>query len=221
VDQNLRLAEAFLGRPFRGTPSPSFPIAPAPFSAGEPYYVCHPGSSAERGMEEKRLPPEAFANLILRIRAEFGLRALLIGGPEEAGLRAQVLRGTGESAFEAKAGSLAGAAGQIAGARFFLGNDSGLMHVAAALGRRCAAFFGPTDERRTGPYGWRDPTGPARGTTRHLVLRKAGLECAPCWTARTIGANPPCVHGDTRCLRRFGAEEAWAALRPFLADVLA
>jgi hypothetical protein len=58
-------------------------------------------------------------------------------------------------------------------------------------------------------------------TTRHLILRKQGLDCAPCWTAKTIGRNPPCVHGDTRCLRRLDPGEAWARLRPFLADVLA
>ena len=132
-----------------------------PGAAGPGYFVCHPGSSAERGMEEKRLPPEIFASLIASIHREFGLTALLIGGPEESALRAQHPRpGAGDACREAPSGSLAEVAGQIAGSRFFLGNDSGLMHVAAALGKRCAAFFGPTDERRTGPYGWNESLGP-------------------------------------------------------------
>jgi ADP-heptose:LPS heptosyltransferase len=241
TDQNLRLAEAFLGKPCPPPHRLVFPLAPAPYpdpavagadpavagadsagagadAAGTGYFVCHPGSSAERGMEEKRLPPEAFAALIASIRREFGLTALLIGGPEESGLRKRILALAPEAAREAPSGSLETAAGQIAGSRFFLGNDSGLMHVAAALGKRCAAFFGPTDERRTGPYGWRDAVG---ASTRHLILRKAGLACAPCWTVDSIGINPPCVHGDTRCLRSFAPEEAWPALRAFLADVLA
>lgn len=219
VEQNLRLVAAFLGKPCPEPPRLAFPLTPAAYFApeGRSYYVCHPGSSAERGMEEKRLPPEVFAEIILRIRREFGLMALLIGGPEESALRRQIVSRAPAAAFEAPAGSLEGVAGQILGARFFLGNDSGLMHVAAALGRRCAAFFGPTDEKRTGPYGWREPLG---ASTRHLVLRKQGLECAPCWTVATIGRNPPCIHGDTRCLRRFTADEAWPRLRPFLADVL-
>jgi ADP-heptose:LPS heptosyltransferase len=219
VDQNLRLVEAFLGKPRTEPPRLAFPLPTTYYVApeGRSYYVCHPGSSAERGMEEKRLPPEVFADLIVRIRREFGLMALLIGGPEESALRRKIISRAPVAAFEAPAGSLEIVAGQIQGARFFLGNDSGLMHIAAALGRRCAAFFGPTDERRTGPYGWSDPHG---ASTRHLVLRKEGLECAPCWTVETIGKNPPCIHRDTRCLRSFSADDAWPRLRPFLADIL-
>ena len=246
TDQNLRLAEAFLGKPCPPPHRLVFPFKPAPYTgpavagvdpagtaaagagvdsagagtdaAGIGYFVCHPGSSAERGMEEKRLPPEAFASLIASIHREFGLVALLIGGPEESALRKRILELAPEAAREAPSGPLEIVAGQIAGSRFFLGNDSGLMHVAAALGKRCAAFFGPTDERRTGPYGWRDAMG---ASTRHLILRKAGLACAPCWTVDSIGINPPCVHGDTRCLRRLSPGEAWPSLRAFLADVLA
>lgn len=219
TDQNLRLAEAFLGKP---SPEPRklvFPLTPKPFtgSEGRTYYVCHPGSSAERGMAGKRLPPAVYGELVARIRREFGLSALLIGGPEEAALRKEILQLAPSAAWEAPAGSLEAAAGQIQGARFFLGNDSGLMHVAAALGVRCAAFFGPTDERRTGPYGHREKSG---ATTRHIVFRKAGLECSPCWTVDTIGKNPPCVHGDTRCLRSLGSEEVWPGLRAFIADVV-
>jgi len=47
-------------------------------------------------------------------------------------------------------------------------NDTGPMHVAAALGRPVVALFGPTDSRRTGPYG-----------DQHTVLRHP-LPCAPC-----------------------------------------
>ncbi|HLP40693.1 MAG TPA: glycosyltransferase family 9 protein [Fibrobacteria bacterium] len=219
TDQNIRLVEAFLGRPFQGPRRPFFPLAPKPFvSPAGDYYACHPGSSAERGMDEKRLPPSTYAALLRRIRDELGLKALLVGGPEEAPLRREILRLAPEAAFEAPAGSLEGAAGQIAGGRFFLGNDSGLMHMAAALGLPCAAFFGPTDERRTGPYGWwrSEPDAP-----RHLVLRKTGLGCAPCWTLRTLGRNPPCVHGDTRCLSAFEADEIWPRLRSFLDAALA
>lgn len=207
VDQNIRLVEAFLGKPFVGSRTPFLPVKPAPPRPPieGAYYVCHPGSSAERGMAEKRFPPRGFADLIRRIRAETGLRALLIGGPEEQALREEILSLSGDAAFGAPARSLEDTAGLVAGARFFLGNDSGLMHVAVALGLPCAAFFGPTDEGRTGPYG-----------PGHLVLRRAGLPCAPCWTAATVGRNPACVYGDTRCLRDFAVEEAWPRLKEFV-----
>ena len=47
-------------------------------------------------------------------------------------------------------------------------NDTGPMHVAAALGKPLVALFGPTEPRRTGPYGQLDQ-----------VLR-ADLPCSPC-----------------------------------------
>src|SRR5688572_10102046 len=47
-------------------------------------------------------------------------------------------------------------------------NDTGPMHVAAALGKPVVAIFGPTESRRTGPYG-----------QVNGVLRFA-LPCAPC-----------------------------------------
>jgi heptosyltransferase I len=49
-------------------------------------------------------------------------------------------------------------------------NDSGPMHIAAAVGTPVVALFGPTDPRRTGPYG--------KG---HLVLSHA-VECSPCFS---------------------------------------
>ena len=50
-------------------------------------------------------------------------------------------------------------------------NDTGPMHVAAALGRPVVALFGPTEPRRTGPYGQIE------------YALTAGLACAPCMTS--------------------------------------
>jgi ADP-heptose:LPS heptosyltransferase len=107
--------------------------------------------------------------------------------------------------------SLAETAGVLAASRFFLGNDSGLMHVAAAAGTRCAAYFGPTDERRTGPYGYWETR---NGAPRHLILRRAGT--APAWTIDTVGANP---HVDREARARWNLDlpEAWANLKGWIA----
>jgi heptosyltransferase-2 len=56
----------------------------------------------------------------------------------------------------------------IARCRVFITNDSGLMHVAAALGVPLVAIFGSTDPSRTGPLG-----------ANSRVLYQA-LSCAPC-----------------------------------------
>ena len=64
-------------------------------------------------------------------------------------------------------------------AKFLVSNDSGPMHIAAALGIPVFAIFGPTDYRRTGPYG--------KG---HTVIRE-DVSCAPCFR-KTCG-YPKCV----------------------------
>jgi heptosyltransferase-1 len=57
----------------------------------------------------------------------------------------------------------------IRGARFMVSNDSGPMHIAAALNIPVVAIFGPTNPVRTGPYG-----------QKNIVLR-SGLPCSPCY----------------------------------------
>jgi ADP-heptose:LPS heptosyltransferase len=81
-------------------------------------------------------------------------------------------------------------------------NDSGPMHLAAALGTPIVALFGPTDPRRTGPYG-----------PGHAVLR-SGIPCSPCLSRRCV--NPTTlecltsispsqvVHQALHCMRQAG-----------------
>lgn len=57
-------------------------------------------------------------------------------------------------------------------------NDTGPMHVAAALGKPMVALFGPTEARRTGPYGMLDQV------VRH------SLPCAPCLKSRCSWPQP-------------------------------
>ena len=188
VYQNLSLVEAFLGRPLADAGEPFFPMraeVPAGLPAG-PFFACHPGSSVERGMALKRLPASVTVELIAGLSAMTGCSCVLVGGAEEAALREEVAAGCRGAIVDVAIRSLEETAGVLSRARFFFGNDSGLMHLAAAVGTRCAAFFGPTDERRTGPFGWWENED---GVPRHLILRRPGTH--PAWTLQTIGHNPP------------------------------
>jgi ADP-heptose:LPS heptosyltransferase len=73
-------------------------------------------------------------------------------------------------------------------ARFVVSNDSGPMHIAAALGIPVFAVFGPTDPKRTGPYG--------KG---HSII-KADVSCAPCFK-RTCD--------DMKCMKNVSAEKVF------------
>lgn len=73
-------------------------------------------------------------------------------------------------------------------------NDTGPMHVAAALGKPLVALFGPTEPRRTGPY----------GQPGHVL--QATLPCVPCLKPRCTYAKP------IECLRLLSPAAALAAL---------
>ena len=77
-------------------------------------------------------------------------------------------------------------------------NDSGPMHIAAAVGTPVVAIFGPTDPALTGPYG-----------KQHVILR-AGIECSPC-------LKDHCAHTpQMECMQKVTVEQVLAAARPFL-----
>ncbi|MGF1463832.1 MAG: glycosyltransferase family 9 protein [Maricaulaceae bacterium] len=107
----------------------------------------------------KLWPADRFARLAQALTgpdgALAGARVLALGGPGEQALGAQALAGTpadcqinGVDALD-----ILGAGAALARARLFIGNDSGLMHMAAAAGTPTLGLFGPTDERLYGPWG--------------------------------------------------------------------
>jgi ADP-heptose:LPS heptosyltransferase len=80
----------------------------------------------------------------------------------------------------------------IAEARAMVTNDSGPMHVAAAVGTPVVAVFGPTNPCRTGPY----------GPGHHVLSGRA--PCSPCYRRECIyGVGPQTLC----CLTSIAAEE--------------
>ena len=74
-------------------------------------------------------------------------------------------------------------------------NDTGGLHVAAALGKPVVALFGPTEPRRTGPY-----------RLAEHVLQQHALPCVPCMKATCAWEQP------LECLRRLTPQLAEARL---------
>ncbi len=120
----------------------------------------------------KRWMPERFAEAALKVASARGLSVALFGSASERHL-CHAVAGTVEAAgvpvrnFAGQT-TLAEFIELAAACRVFLTNDSGAMHIAAALGVPTVAVFGPTDSTATGPVApW------AR------VVRQP-VECAPC-----------------------------------------
>jgi lipopolysaccharide heptosyltransferase II len=136
----------------------------------------------------KRWPARHFAAVAAARRAQ-GWAVWLFGSAADRQTAAEILCDqnlAGRTSLD-QAVALLGLADAV------LSNDSGLMHVAAALDRPQAALFGPSDPRRTGP---RNPA--AR------VLR-LGLDCSPC-------NKRICPLGHHRCLEDLFPESVLAAL---------
>jgi heptosyltransferase I len=167
---------------------PSFPLPPGP-----PVVAIAPMSR----WPTKNWPPEPFADCARRLM-NAGVRIALVGGPEEAGVCADIARrlGPGPDVLNyAGRTTLPELGGLLAECALLLTVDSGPMHIASALGRPVLALFGPTDPTRTGPYG-----------AGARVLWVDGLACRPCFS-RT------CARRDLACLRQlYPSRVAEAAL---------
>lgn len=133
----------------------------------------------------KRWLPERFAAVGDLVSGQTGARVVLVGGPGERGLALEIARGmarpprvlTGET-------SLPDLVGVLANLRCFVTNDSGPMHLAAALGVPLVAVFGSTDWRETSPVG-----------EQATVVREAA-PCAPCML-RECPIDHRCMRGVT------------------------
>ncbi len=143
----------------------------------------------------KRWFPDRYAELADRLIDECGAQVAVVGSNSERAIAEQVRgsmrRGDRLHLLSGKT-SLAALAGVIACCDCFVSNDSGPMHLAAALGIPQVAIFGSTDEVATGPF-----------SPKARVLHKH-VECSPC-----LLRECPI---DQRCFDRISVEEVFEAV---------
>ena len=124
----------------------------------QPFVILHPGAN----WAHKRWLPERFADVAIQLHRD-GVTTVLTGGPSEDALVEQVRRRidpppvtiVGETTFRQMAACVERAA-------LVISNDTGLLHVAAALDRPIVGLYGPTSPALTGPLG-----DPARTRVMH------------------------------------------------------
>lgn len=116
--------------------------------AGQSFVVIHPGSGSAR----KNWPAENFAGLVARAEAA-GYRVLVVEGEADAQPVERLDRFAGRALVRVQQPHLATLAALLSRAAAFVGNDSGVTHLAAATGTPTLAIFGPTDPALWAPRG--------------------------------------------------------------------
>ena len=130
----------------------------------------------------KNWPTSCFSDVAVRLKNERGVSLFILGGPDDMAVCAEFERRLGGRAVNmAGKFSLPETGGLLKEMDLLIANDSGPVHMAAAVGTPTLVVFGPTDPLRTGPYG-----------DRHRIA-SVSLPCQPCFSRA-------CHRGDVACL---------------------
>jgi lipopolysaccharide heptosyltransferase II len=156
----------------------------------EKFIVMNPGGN----WDLKRWPPENFAELGQAIRDKLNIRVVLTGAVKDVELCGRI-----SAAMKNKPVLLCGKTdlntlgAVFESAKCVVSNDSGPMHIAAAVNASVIALFGPTSPEITGPYG--------SGVCR-VLIKDTGCEI-PCY-------NLSCK--DNKCMKAITVEDVIDAM---------
>lgn len=149
----------------------------------------------------KAWPSERFAELADRLTERLGCQVLVGGSRQEIDL-AQLVVKQAKSRLISIAGRspIRTLAALFKRAALFVGNDTGAIHIATAVGTPVVALFGPSNPAEWGPRG-----GPAE------VIYK-GLDCRACF-------HPTCQRGEQNCMKLITVDEVMSAAARQLGQV--
>lgn len=123
-----------------------------------PYCVINPGAS----WPSKQWDNHRFAKVAVQLQRDFCIKPVITwSGEDELKMARQIAELSGHTAVIAPTTNLEQLAAICQKARFFLGCDTGPLHIASAMGTPCIALHGPTLPEKSGAYG-----------TRHVSIQK-------------------------------------------------
>lgn len=135
-----------------------------------------------------------YLEILKKLIREFDVFPVIFGGREDFETGERILSNLKHGANAAGSFSIRESAAALENCIFYLGNDTGTMHLAATVGTTCVAVFAATDyPERWYPFG-----------TDNQIFRK-NVECEGCHT-------PQCFN-DNKCLKLVGIEEVYLACK--------
>jgi asparagine synthase (glutamine-hydrolysing) len=171
-------------------------LSKLPSDQGRTWIAVGPGSK----MPAKRWPLERFLHVIAELISEFDIWPVIFGGEEDRVIGAWLLDRWGSGYNAAGALDIRSSLAAMKHCQLFIGNDTGTMHMAAAVGLPCVAIF----SSRERPGLWYPP---GEG---HRVFRSA-IDCEGCGLVE-------CIELGNECLKRISVEEVLSACREMLRD---
>jgi heptosyltransferase-2 len=146
----------------------------------------------------KQWSPDRYANLADRIQALFGVRVIIFGGPGDKMLGRKISQKMRHRPVDLSGNtSLGEAMALIERCDLFITNDSGLMHVAAALDVPLVAVFGSTNPVATGPLG------------SNSKVVQAAVPCSPCLKSE-------CPEGHLNCMDQIDVDRVFDSVKEML-----
>jgi len=158
-----------------------------------------------RPLSELRVWPERkYVDLINELIHLYGAKVIILGDRITNGSLYEFLSGTDDPRIVSAIGktTLGQSAALISLSRIFIGNDSGLLHIALALNKPCVAIFGSTAPEQVIP------------SVDFCVPLHAGVECSPCFIHQPV---PDFVcRNNIKCLESISVEDVIESVQSFL-----
>ena len=162
----------------------------------------HPGGNWEYKLWDAKNYAQIASTLAKKLKAAI----LLFAGPNEQELQTRVASMMDVPPIIVKTDDLRQLAALISMCDVYVGNDTGPMHIAAAVGTPVVALFGSTNHIRSGPYG-----------DKHTVVQSGiNLGCNPCHPGKHPGG---CGVGSCEVIAGITAEQVLGAVEHYTSSI--
>ena len=162
----------------------------------------HPGSGGSA--TSRRWAKERFAQIADKLAEIYGAKVIITGSPSEVELANEVARLMKTvpviAAGQISIGQLVSLIDKL---HLYISNDTGPMHISAAMGTPTIGLFGPNTPVRYKPYG-----------NQHISIYKPS-PCSPCINVHK-GEVPDCKQSSVLCLEAITVEEVWYAIEKLI-----
>ena len=153
------------------------------------------------GWYTKRWLVSAYAELGDALRREYGVEILLTWGPGEESVIDAIAKLMKEPSHRIPLVGLKALAAMLSRCTLMVTNDSGPMHIAAAMGTPIVAIFGPTRPLLQGPF-----------TEKRVIVQNTNIDCLGCNLTECPIGNP--------CMENLSADSVLAATRTLIKSLI-